>query len=155
MPVTHKLGLGTILYRTIVIKKYIQGSTKRWALGFEKFLQKRSTFYCISVGRSCIEHSKCNEYPSNLHHEYVVADVLGDGEPDVGVGRDVLGEGEHFAESVGDGREELCDVGDRVGVVVVGDADPPQFDVLRYVPDGPFSDVDESISLFEHPKAPH
>ena len=35
-------------------------------------------------------------------------------------------------------------MGDRVGVVVVGDADPPQFDVLRYVADGPFSDVGES-----------
>ena len=61
----------------------------------------------------------------NLQDEDVPADVLGDREKGVGVDGDVLSEGEHLAESVGYGREELDRVGDRVGVVVVGDADPP------------------------------
>ena len=78
---------------------------------------------------------------TNLHYEDIVADVLGDREKGVGVGRNILGEGEDFAKAVGDGREELGCVGDRVGVVVVGDADSPQFDVLGYVADGPFSVV--------------
>ena len=58
---------------------------------------------------------------------------------DVCVSRYVLGEGEHFAKTVRDGREQLGDVTDRVGVVVVGDADAPQVDVLGYVPDAALS----------------
>ena len=75
-----------------------------------------------------------------MQDEDVVADVPGDGEHDVGVGGNVLIEGEDLAETVGDGGEELGGVGDRVGVVVVGYAHPPQFDVPRYVADRALSD---------------
>ena len=78
---------------------------------------------------------------SNLQDEDVPANVLGDGEEGVGEGADILVEGIYFAESIGNGGEILDRVGDRVGVVVVGDADPPQLNILRYVADGPFSGV--------------
>ena len=80
--------------------------------------------------------------PLNLQDENVPADVLGDGEEGVGEGADILVEGIYFAESIGNGGEVLDRVGDRVGVVVVGDADPPQLNILRYVADGPFSGAD-------------
>jgi len=92
-----------------------------------------------------VSHKLCRGAIAVLQDEDVPADVLGDGEEGVGVDGDVLGEGEYFAESVRDGREELDRVGDRVGVVVVGDADPPQPDVLGYVANGPFSGTDDEL----------
>ena len=80
----------------------------------------------------------------NLQDEDVPANFLGDRKEGVGEGADILVEGIYFAESIGNGGEVLDRVGDRVGVVVVGDADAPQLNILRYVADGPFSGADDT-----------